>query len=130
MPQPGLREEGEARRKAEDRARAAEERLALLQDQYRKSLEELQNYRDIAREPRGPSDADLEERALRAEGIVRDLEQKVQTLDGERSKLSEQLRDALRVPVDADAGRVAALEAEAVDLRAELDVATNELRES
>src|SRR4051794_35220638 len=39
MPQPGLREEGDARRKAEDRARAAEERLALLQDQYRKSLE-------------------------------------------------------------------------------------------
>src|SRR5262245_27159634 len=29
LPQPGLREEGEARRKAEDRARAAEERLAL-----------------------------------------------------------------------------------------------------
>jgi chromosome segregation ATPase len=144
MPQPGLREEGEARRKAEDRARAAEERLALLQDQYRKSLEELQNYRDIAREPRGPSETDLEERALiaegsareleeralHAEGTVKDLELKVQTLDGERAKLSEQLRDALRVPVDADAGRVAALEAEAVDLRAELDVAKNELRDA
>src|SRR4051794_1780852 len=130
MPQPGLREEGEARRKAEDRARAAEQRLALLQDQYRKSLEELQNYRDIAREPRGPSDAELEERALRAEGNVRDLEHKVQTLDGERAKLSEQLRDALRVPVDADAGRVAALEAEAIDLRAELEVAKNELRDA
>jgi len=129
-PQPGLREEGEARRKAEDRARAAEERLALLQDQYRKSLEELQDYRELAREPRGPSDTELEERALRAEGIVRDLEQKVQTLDGERGKLSEQLRDALRVPVDADAGRVAALEAEAVDLRAELEVAKNELRDA
>ena len=130
MPQPGLREEGEARRKAEDRARAAEERLALLQDQYRKSLEELQNYRDIAREPRPEIDPELEERALRAEGQVRDLEQRVHTLDGERAKLSDQLRDALRVPVDADAGRVAALEKEAAELRAELEIAKNELRDA
>jgi len=144
LPQPGLREEGEARRKAEDRARAAEERLALLQDQYRKSLEELQNYREIAREPRSPAEGELEERALiaegavreledralRAEGSVKDLELKVLTLDGERAKLSDQLRDALRVPVDADAGRVAALEAEAADLRTELEVAKNELRDA
>jgi len=130
MAQPGLREEGEARRKAEDRARAAEERLALLQDQYRKSLEELQNYRDIAREPRPETDPEIEERALRAEGQVRDLEQKVHTLDGERAKLSNQLRDALRVPVDADAGRVAALEGEAAELRAELEIAKNELRDA
>ena len=41
-PSPGLREEGDARRKAEDRARAAEERLATLQGQYRNTLEELQ----------------------------------------------------------------------------------------
>ena len=73
-PQPGLREEGDARRKAEDRATAAEERLALLQDQYRKSLEELQNYRELAREPRAAGDPELEERALRAEGQVRTLE--------------------------------------------------------
>src|SRR6202007_1745662 len=79
---------------------------------------------------RGPSDAELEERALRAEGHVRDLELKVQTLDGERGKLSEQLRHALRAPVNADAGRVAALEAEAVDLRAELEIAKNELRDA
>src|SRR3954451_17709300 len=118
MQQPGLREEGDARRKAEDRARAAEERLALLQDQYRKSLEELQKSREIAREPRPDTDPALEDRALRAEGQVRDLEQKVQTLDGERAKLSDQLRDALRVPVDADAGRVAALEGEAGERRA------------
>jgi len=130
MPQPGLREEGEARRKAEDRARAAEQRLALLQDQYRKSLEELQNYRDIAREPRFETDPELEERALRAEGQVRDLEHKVKTLDGERGKLSDQLRDALRVPVDADAGRVAALESEAADLRQELDTVRTELRDA
>jgi len=130
MPQPGLREEGDARRKAEDRARAAEERLALLQDQYRKSLEELQNYREIAREPRPDTDPALEDRALRAEGQVRDLEQKVQTLDGERAKLSDQLRDALRVPVGADAGRMAALESEAAALRAELEVAKNELRDA
>src|SRR3954468_1658265 len=130
MPQPGLREEGDARRKAEDRARAAEERLALLQDQYRKSLEELQNYREIAREPRPDTDPALEDRALRAEGQVRDLEQKVQTLDGERAKLSDQHRDALRVPVGADAGRMAALESEAAALRAELEVAKNELRDA
>jgi hypothetical protein len=130
LPQPGLREEGEARRKAEDRADAAEERLALLQDQYRKSLEELQDYRELAREPRPETDPKLEERALRAEGQVRDLEQKIHTLDGERSKLSEQLRDALRVPVGADAGRVAALETEATELRSELDLAKRELRDA
>jgi chromosome segregation ATPase len=128
--QPGLREEGDARRKAEDRATAAEERLALLQDQYRKSLEELQNYRELAREPRAASDPELEQRALRAEGEVRTLGQRVETLDAERGKLSEQLRDALRVPVDADAGRVAALESETSELRAELELARIELREA
>ena len=67
-PQPGLREEGEARRRAEERATAAEERLGLLQDQYRKALEELQDFRELAREPRAAADPKLEERALRAEG--------------------------------------------------------------
>ena len=49
-PHPGLREEGEARRRAEERARAAEERLGLLQDQYRTTLEELQSFQQLASE--------------------------------------------------------------------------------
>src|SRR4029079_942721 len=80
--------------------------------------------------PRQEIDPEIEERALRAEGQVRDLDQKGHTLDGERATLSEQLRDATRVPVDADAGRVAALEGEAAELRAELEIAKNELRDA
>ena len=41
LPSPGLREEADARRKAEERATGAEERLNVIQDQYRKTLEEL-----------------------------------------------------------------------------------------
>ena len=41
-PQPGMKEEAEARRRAESRAHEAEQRLNLLQDQYRATLEELQ----------------------------------------------------------------------------------------
>jgi hypothetical protein len=128
-PQPGLREEGEARRRAEERATAAEDRLALLQDQYRKALEELQGFREIAREPR-VADAEVEERALRAEGRARSLEEELHTLKTERGRLEEQLRDALRAPVEADEARVAVLEAEAIDLRAALDRAQSELREA
>ena len=51
-PHPGLREEGEARRRAEERARAAEQRLGLLQDQYRKTLEELQSFQQLVPETR------------------------------------------------------------------------------
>lgn len=105
--QPGLREEGEARRRAEERATAAEERLGLLQDQYRKSLEELQDLRALAREPRTPADPKLEERALRAEGQLRTLETQVETLRTERARMGEQLRDALRAPVTANDGRLA-----------------------
>jgi hypothetical protein len=128
-PQPGLREEGEARRRAEERATAAEDRLALLQDQYRKALEELQNFRELAREPH-VADPEFEERALRAEGRARSLEEELQTLKTERGRLENQLRDALRAPVEADEGRVAALEAEAKDLRDELERARVELREA
>ena len=99
-PQPGLREEGEARRKAEARATAAEERLGLLQDQYRKALEELQDFRELAREPRITADPELEERALHAEGQLRTLEAQLDTLQTERARLGEQLQDALRAPVD------------------------------
>ena len=133
-PAPGLREEGEARRRAEDRAAAAEDRLTLLQDQYRKSLEELQEFRakEKAR-PEGP-DPKLEQRTLRAEGQVRTLEQQVDTLRSESIRLSDQLKDALRMPVAAatpvDDGRLTILEEEAADLRRELENARDELREA
>ena len=129
-PQPGLREEGEARRRAEERATAAEDRLSLLQDQYRKSLEELQSFRELARQPRETVDPAFEGRALRAEGQVRMLEQELETLQGERARLGEQLRDALRAPVEADEGRVAVLEEEARSLRTELERTRGELREA
>jgi chromosome segregation ATPase len=128
-PQPVLREEKEARRRAEERAVAAEDRLNLLQDQYRKALEELQDYRELASEPRS-MDAELEERALRAEGQVRTLERTVDTLTVERTRLGEQLQDALRQPVGVDDGRIATLEAEAEDLRQELRETRRELREA
>ena len=121
-PQPGLREEGEARRRAEERAIAADERLSLLQDQYRKALEELQDLRQHARDDsRMPSDGKLEERALRAEGQTRTLEAQLETLRAERARLGEQLQDALRAPVSVDDGRLGALEDEAESLRRELD---------
>jgi hypothetical protein len=128
-PSPVLRQEKEARRRAEERAVAAEDRLALLQDQYRKTLEELQGYRELANDP-GLVDADLEERALRAEGQVRTLERTVDTLTAERVKLGEQLQDALRQPVTVDDGRISALEAEAASLRDELRDARRDLREA
>jgi hypothetical protein len=128
-PQPVIREEKEARRRAEERAVAAEDRLSLLQDQYRKALEELQDYRELAREPRSV-DAELEERALRAEGRLRTLERTVDTLTLERTRLGEQLQDALRQPVGIDDGRVSALEAEAEALRGDLEKTRRDLREA
>jgi len=125
-----LRQEKEARRRAEERATAAEDRLSLLQDQYRKALEELQDYREIALEPRGGADPELEERALRAEGQLRTLERTVDTLTAERARLSEQLQDALRQPVEAGDGRVSALENEAASLREDLQAAKRDLREA
>ena len=131
-PQPGMREEGEARRRAEERAAAAEERLGVLQDQYRKTLEELQAFRTRGQEARGSAagDSKVEERALRAEGQVRTLEQQIETLRTERARLSEQLQDALRMPVEADGGRAAALEHEKEELHRQLDRTRAELTEA
>jgi hypothetical protein len=130
-PQPGLREEGEARRRAEERAQAAEERLTLLQDQYRKSLEELQDYRESSTVAQTADvDPQLEERALRAEGQVRTLERQIETLRSERARLSEQLQDALRAPVGSDEVRAAAAEREAAELRVELERARAALEEA
>ena len=121
--QPGMREEGEARRRAEERARAAEDRLSLLQEQYGKTLEELQTYQAAPAAQAGGVDPVLEERALRAEGQVRTLEQQIRTVTGERERLAGQLQDALRAPIpDAeDTARLREAELEAISLRAALE---------
>ena len=123
VPTPGLREEGEARRMAEDRARAAEERLALLQDQYKKALDDLQTFQRMAREAVGRPDPQLEERALRAEGLVRTLETQVRALQDERARLATQLDEAtsLDQPDPEQERRILQAEQQAVGLRAELE---------
>jgi signal transduction histidine kinase len=135
-PHPGLREEGEARRRAEQRARAAEERLTLLQEQYRATLEELQGFQELAREPRSSTKADvrMEERALRAEGQVQELEQQLRTLTKERERLATELQEAIHeaaVASTSDDGdqdlRLREAELEAIGLNAELDVTKEQL---
>jgi len=130
VPTPGLREEGEARRMAEDRARAAEERLALLQDQYKKSLDDLQTFQRMAREAASRPDPRLEERALRAEGLVRTLEGQVRALQDERERFATQLDEAtssLDRPDPEKERRILHAEQEAVGLRAELEGAHTQL---
>jgi hypothetical protein len=131
-PQPGLREEGDARRRAEERAKAAEDRLGVLQDQYRKTLEELQRFQTLSREPQTVDPA-LEERALRAEGQVATLQQQMLLLRTEREQLAQALHDAGRDPAaapDEIAAREAALREarqETMGLRAELEGAQTQL---
>lgn len=133
VPSPGLREEAEARKMAEERARAAEERLALLHEQYKKSLDDLQTLQQMAREASTKPDPRLEERALRAEGLVRTLEGQVRSLKDERERLADQLDDALtaaeRAPRVDPAHERRANEAvqEAIGLRAELEGAQTQL---
>ncbi len=133
---PGLREEGEARRRAEERARAAEERLTLLQEQYRATLEELQGFQELAREPRSSTKADarMEERALRAEGQVQELEQQLRTLTKEREQLATELQETIHeaaIASTSDDGdqdlRLREAELEAIGLNAELDVTKEQL---
>lgn len=131
VPQPGLREEGEARRRAEERARAAEDRLTLLQEQYKKALDDLQTFQRLAREPAAKSsDPRFEERALRAEGIVTTLQQQMQTLSAERERLASQVQEMSRLDRDDDPlaeMRLREAEREASGLRAELEGTTLEL---
>jgi|GEM_PF-2590798 len=91
--QHGLKEEGDARRMAEERAKAAEERLNVLQEQYRKTLDELH-----ASKERTPTiaegNAPLEERALQAEGKLRLMGGQLRALSEERDKLEGALREA------------------------------------
>src|SRR5438128_3137032 len=133
-PHPGLREEGEARRRAEERARAAEQRLGLLQDQYRKTLEELQSFQQLAPETRSAPAADprIEERALRAEGQVHELELQLRTVTHERERLATQLQETIQeglrvVDDDEQDLRLREAELEAIGLNAELDVTKEQL---
>ncbi len=127
-PLAGMREEGEARRRAEDRARAAEERLSLLQEQYRKALEDLQAFQRQPRDPQVASDPRVEERALRAEGQVATMQQQVQTLAAERQQLAAELEEQLRRAPDDDTELLLrAAERESQSLRADMANAHAEL---
>lgn len=123
-PLPGLRVEGEARRRAEERARAAEERLTLLQEQYRKTLDDLQTYQRAPRDPQVLTDPRLEERALRAEGQLATLQQQLQTLTTERQELARELEAAMRARPQGDTElMLRAAEREAMTLRGEVQAA-------
>ncbi len=119
-----MREEGEARRRAEDRAQAAEQRLAVLQDQYRRALEDLQRSQNAARDAQRPvADQHLEERALRAEAEVQAVMRQMQAMSAGREKIEAQLREALSSPTDdaQAARRLHEAEMEVLGLRAELE---------
>lgn len=156
VPAPGMKEEGDARRKAEDRARAAEERLGVLQDQYRKTLDELQAAQNRLREATtAQTDPTLEERAMLAEQRAaaledhargadqraRSLEERSRELE-ERARLFERQAQSTKAELDemnrrlserpsaaeGDAdGRLQAAEQETIGLRAELEGAQTQL---
>ena len=102
VPTPGIREEADARKKAEDRARAAEERLSVLQDQYRNTLEDLQATQRRLQEQatNARQDPAMQERVERAELRAREYEQraidveaKLRTLSNEHEQLARLLPD-------------------------------------
>jgi chromosome segregation ATPase len=126
---PGLREEGEARRRAEERARSAEERLSLLQEQYRKALDDLQTFQRSTQAVR-VTDPRMEERALRAEGQVATLQQQIQTLAAERERLSTHIQELTALGADGDPladARARRAEEEVETLRAQLHDAADGL---
>jgi chromosome segregation ATPase len=156
VPAPGMKEEGDARRKAEDRARAAEERLGVLQDQYRKTLDELQGAQNRLREATtAQADPTLEERAMLAEQRAAALEDHARSADerarsleerarelGERARLFERQAQSTKAELDemnrrlserpsaaeGDAdGRLQTAEQETIGLRAELEGAQTQL---
>ncbi len=137
--QPGFREEADARRGAEERAKVAEQHLAKLQEQYQRSLEELQASQKTVTEIRsGRVDPALEQRVLKTEGQIRLLEGQLERTEAERDKLARELSDARAQPPAPAAGTEAqerlremeldadALRAELEGARAELDVARSE----
>ncbi len=127
-PQPGLKEEAEARRRAEGRAQAAEERLTVLQEQYRATLEELQStQRTLSERPLG-QDRVLEERAVKAEAAARSLEQRLHTVTVERDRIASELLLARNDGgIGGGAEELHQVEAEAMGLRAELEGAQTQL---
>jgi hypothetical protein len=156
VPAPGMKEEGDARRKAEDRARAAEERLGVLQDQYRKTLDELQGAQNRLREATtAQADPTLEERAMLAEQRAAALEDHARSADErarsleergreleERARLFERQAQSTKAELDemnrrlserpsaaeGDAdGRLQTAEQETIGLRAELEGAQTQL---
>jgi chromosome segregation ATPase len=126
-PQPGMKEEAEARRRAESRAHEAEQRLNLLQDQYRATLEELQSTQRSMRDQPIGLDPGLEERAVKAEAAARALEQRLHSVTTERDRIAGELlarRDTIAGPSGEQLKRA---EAEAMGLRAELEGAQTQL---
>jgi signal transduction histidine kinase len=126
-PRPGMKEEAEARRRAETRAQEAEQRVSLLQDQYRATLEELQSAQQMLRDQPEGRGREFEERAVKAEAAARSLEQRLHSVTVERDRIAGELlarRDAIAGP-----GRdvLEHAEAEAMGLRAELEGAQTQL---
>jgi hypothetical protein len=120
-PRPGLKEEAEARRRAEGRAQAAEQRLNLLQDQYRATLEELQATQRTLNERPSGTDRTLEERAVKAEAAARTLEQRLHTVTTERDRIASELLSSRDHGAGTDVEQLQQVEAEAIGLRAELE---------
>ena len=126
-PQPGMKEEAEARRRAETRAQEAEQRVTLLQDQYRATLDELHTAQRMLRDQPVGAGREVEERAVKAEGAVRTLEQRLHSVTAERDRIAGELlarRDAIAGPGREEMKQV---EAEAMGLRAELEGAQTQL---
>lgn len=122
VPSPGVKEEGDARRKAEDRAHAAEERLSLLQDQYRKTLDELQEAQNNLREATSTTpDPASEGRAMQAEQRASMLEEHARSADERARALEERSREL------EDRARL--FERQANSSRAELEEMTRLLAE-
>ena len=126
-PRPGMKEEAEARRRAETRAQEAEQRLNLLQDQYRATLEELQSTQRKLRDQPAGQGREFEERAVKAEHAARSLEQRLHSVTVERDRIAGELlarRDTIAGPGREEFKQV---EAEAMGLRAELEGAQTQL---
>jgi chromosome segregation ATPase len=131
--QPDFRRAGEELARAQVRATTAEERAAVLQDQYRKTLEELhaakRRLEGAALETPSRPDPEIEERLLKAEGHVRLLEGQLQSVKAERDKLASDAQEhrASQTPDPKLETRASAAQAEAATLRAELETAHHEL---
>jgi len=128
VPSPGLREEAEARRKAEDRARAAEERLGVLQEQYRATLGDLRSAERRIQEQAsaGRPDAALQEQLDRTEQRAREFELRARELETKYRMLEDEHRELARLAPNPEImakanDRLEALKAERDQLRRERD---------